>query len=194
MAYQVRSKTQKKGSTIVILLPILRLLPQIYLRPALMWASCRGHDQTVKHLLAAKADVNKIARRVIVVQSVKFVSPSKMVSRTTSLLLAATHGYATVVEQLVKAGANLEVVGIGNAPPVHEDGNESSVGPAVGGTGEGTALFFAARNNHLKVTEILLNHGAMVDSLSRSQETALHKVGAHTYEHRPFLVTIVIPL
>ena len=77
----------------------------------------------------------------------------KSIQHDTALHLACTAGYRHSVEQLIKHGANVNVLADGKVSPLH----------------------VAAANGNVKVAKTLLEHGAKVNARDLEQITPLHR-------------------
>lgn len=125
----------------------------------LMTASRAGSAAGVRLLIAAGANVN--------------VSESSR--KQTALMWAAAQGHVEVVQELVKAGADLEARTMVRPRLMYADetnGGAFDVG-VVEQLGGFSPLLFAARNGHVDVARVLLDAGADIEGVAGNQASPL---------------------
>ena len=140
----------------------------------LMWAALNGHDQIVRELIRAGADVNGknyIKRTALhraswrghssVIKTLAEAGANlnvQDVDGVTPLMEAAYWGYANVVVELIRAGADVSVVS-----------SREWLSVAAGST----ALHFAAKENNIECGVLLVEAGADMRTRNKNSKSPL---------------------
>jgi ankyrin repeat protein/WD40 repeat protein len=170
---------------------------------ALMWASDKGHLETVKWLTANKADVNaktKDGKTALIMASeeghletVKWLiaNNSDVNAKTkrgdTALMMASEKGHLEIVKWLIANNADINAkdnkdnVGETALILASEKGHLEIVKLLITNNadvnaksnGEWTALMNASRNGHLEIVKLLIANNADINAKNNVEETAL---------------------
>jgi ankyrin repeat protein len=153
----------EQGADIETREPLLRMTPLII-------ASTHGYTEIAMHLMEKGADVNATGKQginpliaaamnghadmvaLLAAQNINVDQLSGLQYKENALHLAARNGYTEVIEELLKAGADVN---------------------ALEGTNS-TALMYAAYNGHLETVELLLKEGAELNVRDEGGYTALY--------------------
>jgi ankyrin repeat protein len=185
---------------------IRQQLALVYSSSILVMLNDRG--RSVLHIAASSG--NAVAVELIIERLKQLAAGSNLTdslntktrfSGSTPLLLAAQNGFDTVVDLLIRAGANVDQPVRDHATPLYMAAQNNHVkvtellvkaGANISATRDdgATPLFTASYNGHLDIVHLLVANGAIVDHEREDKATALH-VAAYHGHHDVVKVLIV---